>query len=195
MPAKLVGICGFAGCGKNTFAEEFHFFGYKEYAFAAPVKAVCEAAFGVCPLHFTDRDLKEEVHPFWNISPREMAQKVGTELFREHFGQDFWLRRMELQFILDFDSKEEVKAVITDVRFQNEAQWILDNGGVLVHLTRPGYTGNVGIQGHASERGINWNDLHYQDFSGDRLFTVANTGTKEMLRLNANQLAYKLYQL
>jgi len=194
MPAKLVGICGFAGCGKNTFAEEFHFFGYKEYAFAAPVKAVCEEAFGVGLIYFTDRDMKEVPHPFWKISPREMAQKVGTELFREHFGQDFWLKRMELQFIRDFDSKEEVKAVITDVRFQNEAQWILDNDGVLVHLTRPGYTGNVGIQGHASERGINWKQLNFSRHGLASVFHVSNEGTKEMLRLQANQLAMKLSQ-
>ena len=184
----LVGLCGNAGVGKDTFAEQFHYYGFKQYSFAGPVKKVCEAAFSISPDYFTDRQLKEEEHPFWEISPRVMAQKVGTELFRNHFGQDFWIRRLELQLILDFDSKQDVKAVITDVRFQNEAEWILDSGGILVHLTRPGYVGNVGIPGHASEAGIDFDSLEYT-YPEDRFYQIYNQGSKaELLQLSADLL-------
>lgn len=176
MSPLLIGLCGNAGVGKDTFAETFHSFGFRQYSFAGPVKDVCCAAFGISPDYFTDRQLKEEVHPYWERSPRELAQLVGTELFREYFGDNFWIKNLELQLILDFDSNEDVKAIISDVRFQNEAQWILDNGGVLVHLTRPGYTGNVGIPGHASEAGIDFRSLR---FAADtkQVHFVLNDGT------------------
>lgn len=41
--------------------------------------------------------------------------------------------------------------IITDVRLQNEIDFVLANEGVLIHLTRPGYDGNVGIPGHETE--------------------------------------------
>ena len=107
-----------------------------------------------------------------------MAQLVGTELFRQQFGEDFWIRRLELQLIGDFDSRPEVKAVISDVRFQNEADWIIGNGGVLVHLTREGCDGNVGIPGHASEADINV--LHYN--YGENYYEVGNYGTLKQLQ-------------
>ena len=188
MSPLLIGLCGNAGVGKDTFAEPFHSFGFRQYAFAGPVKEVCEKAFGISPDYFTDRQLKEEVHPYWEKSPRELAQLVGTELFREYFGNDFWIRRLELQLILDFDSKEEVKAVISDVRFQNEAQWILDSGGILVHLTRPGYVGNVGISGHVSEAVIDFSRLKLTTVTNPVHFII-NDGTRSELEHKAFDFA------
>jgi hypothetical protein len=46
--------------------------------------------------------------------------------------------------------------IISDVRFQDEAEWIWNNGGVIFNMLRPGYEGNVGISGHASESGIDY---------------------------------------
>lgn len=181
----LVGLCGNAGVGKNTFAEEFHSYRFREYSFAGPVKQVCCAAFGLDPYYFTSRDLKEEEHPYWGFSPRKMAQLVGTELFRKEFGPNFWIQRLELSLIADFASREEVQAVITDVRFQNEAQWILDQGGILVHLTRPEHVGNVGIAGHASEAGIQFEKLTYHKEKTH--ICVANIGSKLELQKKAVQ--------
>lgn len=188
---NLVGLCGNAGVGKDTFALPFHYRGFKQYAFAGPVKRCAAAAFGISEDYFHERDLKEEPHPYWKKSPREIAQLIGTELFRKQFGNDFWIRRMELQLILDFDSQEDVKAVISDVRFQNEAQWILDSGGILVHLTRPGYTGNVGVPGHTSEQGIDFKSLTTETHK-HVIFKLENRGTKEDLQRTAAGLAQKL---
>lgn len=40
------------------------------------------------------------------------------------------------------------------MRFQNEYDFIIANNGIVIHLTRPGFSGNVGISNHASESGI-----------------------------------------
>lgn len=43
------------------------------------------------------------------------------------------------------------EGVNADVRFENEAQWIRDNGGVVVHIQRPGA---ATVSAHASEAGV-----------------------------------------
>ena len=44
--------------------------------------------------------------------------------------------------------------LVTDVRFQNEYEWVIQNGGRVLVIKRPERSGNVGIAGHASESGI-----------------------------------------
>lgn len=41
--------------------------------------------------------------------------------------------------------------VITDIRFKNEMDKVRQAGGFLVRVRRPGFEGNIGIQGHKSE--------------------------------------------
>lgn len=172
---NLIGLHGHAGVGKDTFAEPFHYYGFKQYALAYPVKEVCCKAFGISSLYFQDRELKEEIHPYWNLSPRQMAQLVGTELFRHTFGDDFWIKRLELQLIKDFAEQSDICAVVTDVRFPNEAEWIVDHGGMIVHIKRPEYNGSVGVANHASEAGIDFSSSKY--VLGDNYYEVLNSGT------------------
>ena len=80
---KLIGIHGHAGVGKDTVADYLGRYQnvYKE-AFADPLKRACAAAFGVPLEWFYDRELKEQ-KLFWGVTPRQTAQFVGTEMFRE----------------------------------------------------------------------------------------------------------------
>lgn len=194
---KLVGLIGHANSGKNSFAEEFHYHSYREYSFAAPVKAACHALFGTAPHHFEDRDTKESKHPFWNKSPREMAQFVGTELVRNNIdkflpeiGSYFWIERLKLQLLLDHPTKEDVRAVITDCRFQNEVEFILSTGGHIIYLTRPGSDGTVGISNHPSEQFIKEFSELFPESS--KVHYVENHGTLDELRIKANVLAASL---
>ena len=48
--------------------------------------------------------------------------------------------------------------IITDVRFENEADWIRKNGGHVIHLTR----GEApAVREHASEAGVTMGDGDY----------------------------------
>lgn len=189
---KLIGLHGHAGAGKNTFAEEFHYAAFFEYAFAAPVKAVCMEVFGLSHMDFVDRARKEEVIDYWNKSPRELAQYVGTEMFRNHFGSDIWIKSLEARLIRDLSAREDKnrKVLITDVRFQNEADWITKQGGWIIHLTRPGYEGNVGISSHASEQTLDFTHLT----KGENYHKILNEGSITDLQLKAQQFI-SLYQL
>lgn len=162
---SLIGITGHAGAGKDTVAEFLlaTYANHYRYAFADPLKEAAAVAFGIPLQWFNSTSLKEVPHPNWNISPRKIAQFFGTELFRERIYQllpsiesDFWVQRMIIRLNNQYVPEDEGTlgagdtVVIPDVRFQNEYDWIISQGGIIIHLTRPGADGNIGIPGHAS---------------------------------------------
>ena len=182
---KLIGLYGHAKSGKDT-VKDFIIDTYKDHyalAFADPLKEAAAIAFGIPLDWFYSSDLKEEVHPNWGKSPREIAQFLGTEMFRETVSKlipgvqnNFWITRAATRLnnlYLPEDEGEFVSTdtvVISDVRFQNEYDWVIDTGGIIIHLTRDGADGIVGIPGHASEQTIN---LHCKE----RTFTCENNSS------------------
>ena len=170
----LIGLAGKARSGKDTAARYIvkkH--GYARVAFADPVKEAAAGMFGISINYFYDDDLKEEPHPFWGISPREMVQKVGTECARQVFGDDIWIRRaqLELQRIAQYNEYAQqdkyVKAipgvVMSDVRYENEAAWIRDSGGIIIHIQRDAVSK---VRGHSSENGVACDAVDYRVFNG-----------------------------
>lgn len=80
------------------------------------------------------------------ISPRQAYQWFGTEWGREYVNQDLWLNKAA-KF-----AKTQQGIVIADVRFENEARFLTDNGYPLVQVVRPNITEK--INAHVSESGI-----------------------------------------
>jgi len=166
---KLIGISGHAGSGKDSIAKYIHTFYQDVWVehFADPLKDCASAAFGVARDLFDDPELKNVSIPYWNFSPRKMAQFVGTELFRDatidivsdpSIDHSFWVHRLQGkllgELILDGEGEysEGDTVLIPDVRFQDEVDWICANGGFIINVRRPGYEGAVGIPNHASEQ-------------------------------------------
>lgn len=179
---RLIGLHGKAGSGKDTVASyltENYTDTYSE-SFAGPLKEGLQHIFGIYGNQFQDRKLKETIIPLWRRSPRELAQYYGTEIFRSHEGHDFWIRRLYARLDNLYIPKGEDLyedgdiVVITDVRFQNEYDFIIQNNGFIIHLTRPGADGNIGIPGHSSESPI---DLHNKE----RTFQCSNDDTFQQL--------------
>jgi len=118
---KLIGIAGKAGSGKDAIADhlwEHHSF--LKMAFADPLKLAAAAMFGLDLSHFFDREEKEAKIKYWGLSPRQMAQLLGTEATKPVFGDDFWVRRWYLSFLL---MKDTDHVVVPDVRFELEAEF------------------------------------------------------------------------
>lgn len=125
----LIGLIGQKYSGKDTLADflvsHYHF---KKYAFATPVKEICQIMFHLKPEQMTDPILKEIVDTRWDLSPRQLMQKVGTDMIRDMWGHDFWLKHMDLRI------SNNDNIVISDVRFPNEAHWIKSHGGFLIRI-------------------------------------------------------------
>lgn len=143
---QLIGLVGPAGAGKDSVADVLcRDHGFVRYEFARPIKAML-AAIGVDAY---DRSIKESPHPIFGVSPRRMAQTLGTEWGRTWVDPDIWLL-LAAQFLYSHD-RPDGKVVITDCRFKNEAAFIAGRGGDIWHVDRPGV---APVERHSSEDGL-----------------------------------------
>jgi len=147
---KIIGLTGKARSGKDTTAKflQSKLHNASLYALADPLKQAAATMFNISLSDFYDAERKEEINQFWGMSPREIAQKLGTECARDVFREDFWLKRCESQLLDDPDY-----FIITDVRFDNEAAWVRERGGFVVEIVRPSLNSGV-VRDHVSEAGV-----------------------------------------
>lgn len=105
---------------------------------------------------------------YW--TPREIMQNYGQ--FYRTIDYDFWVRH--LFGVIKQNGHKNV--IITDVRYPNEAQPIVDNGGYIIKITR-GNKAEIHNQYHSSE--ISMDKYDKIDF------VVGNNDTLDELKLNA----------
>lgn len=151
---RLIGLHGRAGAGKDTIAAQLiaeHDYG--RMALAGPLKDMLITGLrevGVSRQVLDDRRLKEQVLPAIGKSPRELMQTLGTEWGRQLVCDDLWLKIAQVH--LQYHARYLSGLVITDVRFDNEANWVRAQGGEIWHVLRR-YGDNVAPL-HLSEHGI-----------------------------------------
>lgn len=168
----IIGLSGYAQSGKDTVAEHLiKYYGYKRVAFADPIR---QALYKLDPKIRIDEmvgaSLSNAVdHMGWEEvkrlsgDARELLQRMGTEVGREMFGQDFWVDQA-FRGVSKFND-----VVLTDVRFPNEYRAIKSRDGIIIRIVKPG-TSAVNL--HASETAL---DNHSFDA------TIVNDGSKEEL--------------
>ena len=144
---KLVAFHGPAGSGKDACgAHLIQTHGYAKLSFAAPIYDMLEVAGFGRP---TTQAQKEEVIPWLGVTWRHMAQTLGTEWGRNMVHPDLW--RLIVNQRLEVGFAQGARFVITDLRFENEAELVRKVGGQVVHLRgrREAATTN---QAHQSEQ-------------------------------------------
>lgn len=178
----IVGITGRAGAGKDTFAEYLRDYNFATSAFAYPLKQMLCTLLDVPYEKWEDREWKETTINELGLSPREMAQTLGTEWGRNCNGKNFWVK-------IAMQRASEVMASLgsnwnfafTDCRFENEADAIRNRGGYIIHIVRPGSDSATQSQ-HSSELGVKVNKS-----LGD--IVVQNDGSLAELRVRALAVA------
>lgn len=182
---RLIGICGLARSGKDTAAYYLSMeMGLYKYAFAEPLKHMLKSVFGD---HFHDGD-REAIEPVSGVSFRKLMQTLGTEWGRNQVNPQLWTNLVQEKWewikagaprdlprgvCKDLPQADAATApysglVISDVRFENEAQWIRDQGGLVLHIHRPGPR-PVGVDKHASEAGVARREGDYAIYNGGSL--------------------------
>lgn len=140
---RVIGLVGPAGCGKDTVADMILPLHMEcngrntdtavKMAFADPLRAACKAVFALEDDDMIDRVKKEQVIERWGKSPRQMMQLLGTDCVRSNIGHDHWVKLMHYRLR---DVKDGC-VVISDVRFQNEADYIRSlTNSTLVRICR-----------------------------------------------------------
>lgn len=200
----LIGILGNAGAGKDTLANEIcSIVKFPKYSFAGPIKDIVNSLFGWDVRHAEGhlKDSKVELgepnlrlfyyklgwynlpHEIYHVpthraylsllnqfyepvgTPRRAYQLFGTELGRRLIGSDVWI------------NLAPSTAVIADVRYNNEADHIRSQGGVLIRIE--GDHRSEEIPEHSSEKDV-------ATIPAD--FMVHNYYSKEHLRKEAERI-------
>lgn len=165
MKNRILGISGKKRSGKDTFYQVLNSMlmapkvGVRRYAFADEVKVYAQRYF-----HFPQNPTDEEKEEF-----RFVLQGIG-QMLREEVNKDYWvnvvLERIEAEREeFNFRGVSHI-AVITDVRYTNEAD-VISGLGEVVRLVRPDFEDSSDT--HASEV-----ELDNYDFNQ----VIVNSGNK-----------------
>lgn len=155
----IVGIySSVPGSGKSTLARYLEQRRFVVLPFARPLKmmirhllaVVLVGVEGPTPDYYMGAG-KNELIPELGTSVRELAQKLGTEWGREHFGEDFWVRIWSAAAHQYMRMPGVAGVVSDDMRFFNEYQKVHELGGVLVRIARPDLQVDPAITAHVSE--------------------------------------------
>lgn len=177
----IIGIGHKKGVGKDTVANRLvDTHGFIRMSFADPLKEACRLIF-----HFTDAqlygDLKEVVDKNWGKTPRQILQMFGSDALRNIIDRDVWIKSLKLKIqnrVLQEPTKQ-LKIVVPDVRFPNEAEAIKSmDGGHLWKVTRELPTNEFSF--HESETALD----HYK--SWDQI--LINNDTMAALYQRADHL-------
>lgn len=137
---SIIGLVGFIGSGKGTVGDILEQKGFIKDSFAKPLKDACAVMFGWSrELLEGDTEMsrkwREEPDSYWSekfgreFTPREALQKMGTEAGRDVFHKDIWVISL-------LNRAKGKDVVVTDVRFQNEIEYIQGNGGIVIRVKR-----------------------------------------------------------
>lgn len=169
--------------------------------FSSSLKDICRDVF-CAPEDYVTGAFKEEplgdvkIEGYTdNASCRDIMRYLGTEVFRDKFGEDIWVKRMHnkiCQFIAVYDegfkSVNENLATVTfipDFRFNNELLYLIEKGWkcIWVDVERPDR--GVITTSHRSENSL---DLNYQKYE------IINDGDLDQLKKDAENLIGAIIQ-
>lgn len=105
---------------------------------------------------------------YW--TPRKLLQFLGTDVMRT-IDPECWINVVK-NFVDTYSNYDNI--IITDARFANEVEWVLERGGTHIHITRENKDFSSGND-HASEVGLN-------EFFDERSHQIANNGSLEDLK-------------
>lgn len=126
----VVGLCGKKRAGKDTIGNHLvKKYGFYRLAFADPLKKACQEIFGLSGDQ-TWGDGKDSIDEYWQHSPRELFQAVGTELLRRqlpnhcpNITDKIWIKSIDRK-IQELVKQGINRIVITDVRFLDEFEFV-----------------------------------------------------------------------
>jgi hypothetical protein len=205
----IVGLLGFIGSGKGTAGDILKGLGFEQVSFAKGVKDVAAEMFN-WPRHLLEgdteesREWREQPDAFWSkelgkpFTPRLALQLMGTEVGRDVFHKDFWVIKLKNYMKKNYGKN----FVITDVRFENEIEFIREQGGILIEVQRgkqPVWYNDMVNNIHDEEFrtklmekfGIHPSEWQWVGHEID--YKIQNEGTLEDLQINLIKCLYSSY--
>lgn len=141
---KIIALTGLKGSGKDTTADYIiqNYPNWEKDSFAGTLKDAVSAIFGwdrkmLAGETVQDRAWREEPDDYWSsrlgydVTPRSILQKFGTNILRDHFSKNIWIYSLEHKLM-----NTDKNVIITDCRFKNEVDALKDLGALFIRLER-----------------------------------------------------------
>ena len=186
----IIGLVGYIGSGKGTVADLLvRNHQYHKFAFADALKDAVATIF-TWPRGLLEGDsnasraFRERVDVWWShklgyeVTPRLILQKFGTEACRHGIADNIWIAALEKR-IAGYEN-----VVISDCRFPNEINFVRSAGGVIIRVSRGEDPSPEELaKMHVSETA--WNDI-FPDI------TIFNNGTLDDLKKDTKTILTQL---
>lgn len=141
---KIIAITGLKGSGKDTTADYIikNYDNWEKDSFAGTLKDATSAIFGwdrkmLAGETPEDREIRETRDDYWSeklgfeVTPRIVLQKLGTDCLRSHFHQNIWVDSLERKI-----RNTDKNVIITDCRFKNEIDMLRNLGATIIRVER-----------------------------------------------------------
>lgn len=151
----LLGFSGKAHSGKD-FSADFLIKSYPELkivkvGFADAVRDMVRPIFDVDAIY--RKGNKEDPIDGFGVSLREILQTLGTDWGRHMIKKDFWVKILNNRILEKYMDCDVV--IVSDIRFDNERDYIIDNGGILIDIIADSDKHSASkFSGHLSEFGV-----------------------------------------
>lgn len=179
-PCTLIGLGHKARQGKNVAAEAMREMAPSDvqlYALADELKIYCRDHHLELLNQYPAPVLKPpKADPIYGYTG--ILQWFGTDVMRKK-DPDYWVKQLQARI----ERESPAIAIITDVRFPNEARFVKDNGGTLIEIIRRTKDGSQYLDpgrdpNHASETALD-------DYNGWDFILTCKDGDLSGLRLKA----------
>lgn len=175
----IIGICGHKFSGKSTVARLLaKVTGYEIKSFADKLKDITCVLSGCTREQLEDYDFKEtQLVPDYLRPYCGNAEKPTFRAFLQRFGSDV-MRNINNNIWIDCTLAEcKENAIISDVRFPNEADAIKEHGGIIIKIVRD----------DVATRDSHQSEIHIDEIKAD--YTIHNCQGLEELIHNVTYLA------
>jgi dephospho-CoA kinase len=178
----LIGICGRKTSGKTTITDYVvDNYEFIERSLAGPLKNALRELLLIDNenLYGSEEKKNEKLEDWFDYTAREFMQHVGTELLREKLAELFPKIGTQIfthNFELWYKKNKDNHVIVSDVRFEDDANIIKKLGGYIIKINRPNLT-NI--------------DSHSSEVSVDRVkhdYIIENNGTLEDLYERVDQI-------
>ena len=159
--------------------------------FAGKLKQIASLLSGIPVKRFEDQEFKQkQMSEGWGMTYREFLQKLGTEAMRNGLHTNVWVNALFANYnaigykYKDCDYKviqgkwEYPNWIITDLRFPNEIEAIVERKGITIRVNRPG----ISLLDHPSETSLDNAEFDY---------TIVNDSTIEDLVIKVREILVK----
>jgi len=170
---------GSAMVGKDEVAKMMVELDFYHTSFAKPMYKVVNEVYGIDTAGLTKFAKEEKLYQPWDLTLRQILQNIG-DAFRS-LDKDFFLKCLMVDIAKNARNFQSV--VVSDVRYENEAEFIRGMLGTIVHINREFEVEKYAINPHSSEVGVKIHneDIHVNNNSSlDRLKQVVNDVVRQV---------------